>query len=192
MYSTVIIDNYDSFTYNLVHLVSEVTEDQNISVMKNDNVDYNVLDQSHNIILSPGPGVPDEAGDLKKIISKYHQSKKILGVCLGHQAIGESFGASLINLNRVFHGKKTKMIQTATPSPIFESIPSEIFVGRYHSWVINKKNDTSQFNIIGIDELGTIMAIQHKTFKLFGLQFHPESIMTEYGKQMIYNFIYNI
>lgn len=191
MIKTVIIDNYDSFTYNLVHLLNELLNEE-IIVMRNDKIDYDILEKTESIILSPGPGIPDEAGDLKKIIQQYHTSKKILGVCLGHQAMGECFGAKLINLPKVFHGQKMKMKLTDVASPLFENIPKEFFAGRYHSWAIDKSSDISQFDTTAIDEYGEIMAMQHKTFKLYGVQFHPESIMTEYGKKMIGNFLNTI
>lgn len=185
---TVIIDNYDSFTYNLVHLVNEIIK-KDVLVMRNDEVDYEILDKALTIILSPGPGIPEEAGDLKYIIKKYFRIKPMLGVCLGHQAMGEVFGSKLINLNNVFHGKKTLINQTNFESPIFKDVPQTFYAGRYHSWVIDNNSHTKEFQITAVDETGEIMAIQHKQYKAYGVQFHPESIMTEFGKQMLTNFI---
>jgi anthranilate synthase component II len=188
MSKVIIIDNYDSFTYNLVHIVREITNEY-VQVMRNDEVDYSKVDESTHIILSPGPGIPDEAGDLKKIIHAYSKSKKILGVCLGHQAIGEVFGASLYNLSDVFHGKRTLMRKTVYPTPLFDGIDENFYAGRYHSWAIKKESDTSAFNITAVDEFDEIMALQHKSLPVFGVQFHPESIMTDHGKTMLENFI---
>jgi anthranilate synthase component 2 len=188
MTKVIIIDNYDSFTYNLVHIVREITNEY-VSVMRNDEVDYAKVDESTHIILSPGPGIPDEAGDLKKIIASYSSSKKILGVCLGHQAIGEVFGAKLYNLSEVFHGKRTLMKKTSFETPIFENIDNTFYAGRYHSWAIQKNSDTSAFNITAVDEQDEIMALEHKTLSVYGVQFHPESIMTDHGKIMLENFI---
>jgi anthranilate synthase component II len=185
----IIIDNYDSFTYNLVHIVNEIIGKE-VTVMRNDKVDYNLIDRASHIILSPGPGIPDEAGDLKKVISSYAATKKVLGVCLGHQAIGEVFGAELYNLAHVFHGKKTLMHLTEQSSPIFNTLPSTFFAGRYHSWAVNKDTDISAFNITAVDDDGEIMAMSHKTLAVHGVQFHPESIMTEHGKTMIQNFLH--
>jgi anthranilate synthase/aminodeoxychorismate synthase-like glutamine amidotransferase len=190
MNNIIIIDNYDSFTYNLVHLVNEVST-HHLTVMRNDEVDYALVEECTHIILSPGPGIPDEAGDLKSIINTYCKSKKMLGVCLGHQAIGEVFGAELYNLPKVFHGKKTAIHQTAFKSPLFQDVDEVFFAGRYHSWAIDKSSDTSAFDITAIDDDGEIMALQHKTLQLYGVQFHPESIMTDQGKVILKNFIDN-
>jgi anthranilate synthase component II len=185
----IIIDNYDSFTYNLVHIVNEILASE-VTVMRNDKIDYAFVDEASHIILSPGPGIPDEAGDLKKIIREYAPFKKVLGVCLGHQAIGEVFGAELYNLSNVFHGKRTLMHLTVEKSPIFRGLPSTFYAGRYHSWAVNKSTDVSAFNITAVDDEGEIMAMSHKSLHVHGVQFHPESIMTEYGKTMIQNFLH--
>ncbi len=185
---TIIIDNYDSFTYNLVHIVEELTGDK-VTVVKNDEVDFDTLHEYSHIILSPGPGIPEEAGDLKKVIEVMAPTKKILGVCLGLQAMGEVFGAKLKNLNDVFHGMRTLMYQTELKSPIFEGIADEFYAGRYHSWVIDNQSDTNSFKINAIDADGEIMAITHNQFQSYGVQFHPESIMTDDGKLMIQNFL---
>jgi anthranilate synthase component II len=185
----VMIDNYDSFTYNLVHIINEVLKDSEVIVMRNDEVDYTILDEATHIILSPGPGIPDEAGDLKKVIKEYASKKIMLGVCLGHQAIGEVFGAELYNLSNVFHGKRTLMSKTKIETPIFDNISDDFYAGRYHSWAIDKSSDTSAFNITAVDEYDEIMALQHKTLSVYGVQFHPESVMTDNGKTMIENFL---
>jgi anthranilate synthase component 2 len=172
-----------------VHIINEVLVDKEVIIMRNDEVDYKIVDEASHIILSPGPGIPDEAGDLKKIIEDYASSKIILGVCLGHQAIGEVFGAELYNLSNVFHGKRTLMSKTDYSTPIFDRLDNNFYAGRYHSWAINKSSDTSAFNITAVDEYDEIMAIQHKTLKVYGVQFHPESVMTDHGKIMIENFL---
>jgi anthranilate synthase component II len=188
MIKIIIIDNYDSFTYNLVHMVKEMAHHQ-LDVMRNDEIDYVKIDASSHIILSPGPGIPDEAGELKKVIKMYSESKKILGVCLGHQAIGEVYGARLNNLAHVFHGRRSKMIQTKKSGPLFNNVEATFYAGRYHSWAIDKESNTSAFDITVVDESDEIMAVQHKSLPVFGVQFHPESIMTEQGKVIVQNFI---
>lgn len=186
--NVIIIDNYDSFTYNLVHIVEELLEKE-VTVIRNDQFKISELDKYEFIILSPGPGLPEEAGLLKEVITTYGSSKKILGVCLGLQAIGEVYGARLRNLSSVLHGQRTIMHQTSTFSPIFEGIEPSFYAGRYHSWVIDKDSDTSAFILTAVDDDGEIMAIQHKEHKVYGLQFHPESIMTDDGKMMLKNFL---
>lgn len=188
MKKILIIDNYDSFTYNLVHLVEELV-DESITVKRNDEVTLEEIDDYDYLILSPGPGIPDEAGLLKPIIAKYASSKKIFGVCLGLQAIGEVFGSSLKNLSTVFHGIQTDMIVTDRDNLIFEGIETTFTAGRYHSWVIDKDSISDDLRITCEDDQGEIMAIQHKKFDLYAVQFHPESIMTPDGKKMIQNFL---
>lgn len=184
----IIIDNYDSFTYNLVHIVEEVLG-KKVRVVRNDEFDIKELVAYDYIILSPGPGVPEEAGLLKEVIKTYGSSKKILGVCLGLQAIAEVYGAQLRNLNEVQHGQRTIMHLTEIKSPIFEDVPEDFYAGRYHSWVIDKSTDTSALEVTSIGENGEIMAAQHKSHQVYGVQFHPESIMTDEGKLMITNFL---
>ena len=184
----IIIDNYDSFTYNLVHIVEEILEGK-VRVVRNDEFDLKELEAYDYIILSPGPGVPDEAGLLKEVIKTYGSSKKIFGVCLGLQAIAEVYGAQLRNLDKVLHGQRTIMYLTGIKSPIFEDVPEDFFAGRYHSWVIDKSSDTSALEVTSIGENGEIMAAQHKSHQVYGVQFHPESIMTDEGKLMIMNFL---
>ena len=181
-----IIDNYDSFTHNLFHYVKQFED--NVVVVKNDKISLTEVDKYDKIILSPGPGLPDEHKNLKIIIKKYAPTKSILGVCLGHQAIAECFGARLKNLEDVLHGVKTKISFLNTDS-LFKNIPNEIKVGHYHSWVIDEKTLPSSFEVISKNEVGIIMSIRHKEYDLKGVQFHPESILTEYGLLMIKNWI---
>jgi len=184
----IIIDNYDSFTYNLVHIVEELLGEE-VEVVRNDMFELKLLESYDYIILSPGPGLPEEAGLLKEGIQRYGSTKKIFGVCLGLQAIGEVYGAQLRNLDSVLHGQRTIMHQTKSPSPIFKGIPESFYAGRYHSWVIDKESDTSNLIITSVDDDAEIMAVQHKDFQVYGVQFHPESIMTDHGKQMLDNFL---
>lgn len=188
MKKVVIIDNYDSFTYNLVHLINEVINGQ-VTVFKNDNFSISDLDEFDYIILSPGPGLPDDAGLLKEVIRKFAGKKKILGVCLGLQAIGEVYGAELKNLPIVYHGMKTRITQTTLEDPILKGIQKYFDAGRYHSWVINKATCPEVLLITSVDEQSEIMSARHRDFQVFGVQFHPESIMTPDGKRIIENFL---
>lgn len=183
----IVIDNYDSFTYNLVHAIQEITG-QIIHVVRNDVIDYDLLDQMEYIILSPGPGIPEEAGDLKKVIKRYAGKKKILGVCLGQQAIAEVFGATLKNLKEVYHGVQTPVTVTYE-DPILQGIASPIDVGRYHSWVVARETLSDDFYITSVDDHDEIMSIRHKEYPLYAVQFHPESILTPSGKEMLTNFL---
>lgn len=188
MKKVVIIDNYDSFTYNLVHLINEVINGQ-VTVFKNDNFSISDLDEFDYIVLSPGPGLPDDAGLLKEVIRNFAGKKKILGVCLGLQAIGEVYGAELKNLPIVYHGMKTRITQTTPDDPILKGIQKHFDAGRYHSWVINKATCPDTLVVTSVDEQGEIMSARHKNFQVFGLQFHPESIITPDGKKIIENFL---
>ncbi|MFZ1749097.1 MAG: aminodeoxychorismate/anthranilate synthase component II [Saprospiraceae bacterium] len=188
MKKVLIIDNYDSFTYNLVHLVNEIIDGE-VSVIRNDQFDIQDVDAYDYIILSPGPGLPDEAGLLKQVIQTYASTKKIFGVCLGLQAIGEVFGGRLKNLSKVFHGIKTTMYLTGDPNPIFDGIASAFEAGRYHSWVVEKSSLPDELTISAVDDQGEIMAIKHKKHHVYAVQFHPESIMTKDGKKMMTNFL---
>jgi anthranilate synthase component II len=188
----VIIDNYDSFTYNLVHLVEKITHTK-VDVYRNDQVSLEKLDEYDKIILSPGPGVPGEAGLLLDIIRQYAPTKSILGVCLGHQAIGEVFGGKLVNLDTVYHGVATpielKSQHAKGKNDLFEGLPSTIDVGRYHSWVIADENFPAELEVTARDEHDLIMALQHKTFDVQGVQFHPESILTPEGEAILRNWL---
>lgn len=188
MKKVIIIDNYDSFTYNLVHLINEITGSE-VVIKRNDQFDIKYLESFEYIVLSPGPGLPDEAGLLKDVIKTYASSKKIFGVCLGLQAIGEVFGGHLKNLSKVFHGMKTTIHQTEIFDPLFKGISPTFDAGRYHSWVINKSDFPDELSITALDDDGEIMAVRHQKFQVYGVQFHPESIMTPDGKAMMTNFL---
>lgn len=182
----IVIDNYDSFTYNLVHYLKDLGCD--VTVFRNDEFVIEEIDPFDKIVLSPGPGIPDEAGLLKEVIKKYAHTKPVLGICLGHQAIGEVFGASLINLEKVYHGVATK-IKIIENDTLFNDIPSEIEVGRYHSWVIDKNTIPNDLIVTSIDENNQIMSLKHKELNIKSVQFHPESILTPFGKRILYNWL---
>lgn len=187
MKKIVVIDNYDSFTYNLVHYLEDLNTI--VTVYRNDEFELDELEKFDKILLSPGPGIPDEAGLLKQVIQKYASSKSILGVCLGQQAIGEVFGGNLINLEKVFHGVATKVTLTVSDEALFNKLPNEFEVGRYHSWVVNQDNFPEVLEITSVDENGQIMSLRHKSFDVKGVQFHPESVLTPLGKQILENWI---
>lgn len=182
----VIIDNYDSFTYNLAHLVKELGAE--VTVFRNDQFLLSELDRFDKIILSPGPGIPSEAGLLMDVIRKYAGRKPMLGVCLGHQAIGEAFGAKLTNLSEVYHGVATPCTQFGN-DPIFEGLPKRIEIGRYHSWVVDKSGFPDCLDITAVSDDGQIMGLKHKNYDIRGIQFHPESVLTPDGKMMIQNWL---
>ena len=181
-----VIDNYDSFTYNLVHYLEDL--DCKVTVARNDQIELEAVAAFDKIVLSPGPGIPDEAGSLKSIIKKYAKTKSILGICLGMQAIGEVFGAKLKNLSTVYHGIQTKVKVNSKKELLFKDLGPEIQVGRYHSWII-EDNLPDCFDITSVDENGQIMAIRHKELDVKGVQFHPESVLTPDGKKMLKNWI---
>lgn len=182
----VIIDNYDSFTYNLSHLVKELGAE--VTVYRNDQFEMDQLDEFDKIILSPGPGIPSEAGLLLDVIKAYAGKKSILGVCLGHQAIGESFGANLTNIGEVVHGVATPCHITADDY-LFEGLPKDIEIGRYHSWVVDKKDFPSDLEITSVSDEGYVMSLRHKTFDIRGIQYHPESVLTKDGKTILSNWL---
>ncbi len=182
----VIIDNYDSFTYNLSHLVKELGAE--VTVLRNDQFELPRLEAFDKIILSPGPGIPSEAGLLLDVIRTYAGRKPILGVCLGHQAIGEAFGGKLENLSEVFHGVATPCHITSN-DPIFNGLDSSITIGRYHSWVVSKEDFPTCLEITAESDEGQIMALRHRDFDIHGIQFHPESVLTPQGRTIIKNFI---
>lgn len=184
----VIIDNYDSFTYNLVHLVERITGVYP-SVFRNDEITVEEVGKYDIIMLSPGPGIPDEAGILKEVIKTYASKKPIFGVCLGLQAITEVFGGSLKNLDFVFHGVATTMKITNFDAVIYKGIPTEFQAGRYHSWIARSKGFPKELEITSVDEFGAIMSLQHKVHNISAVQFHPESILTPLGEQIVRNFI---
>lgn len=182
----VVIDNYDSFTYNLVHLVKELGAD--VDVKRNDQFQLSELEPYDKIILSPGPGIPSEAGLLLDVIKTYAGRKPMLGVCLGHQAIGEVFGAKLENLSQVFHGVATP-IKLLGNDPIFNGLPRRIVVGRYHSWVVSKDGFPDCLEITAESDDGEIMGLRHKDFDIRGIQFHLESVLTPEGKTIMRNWL---
>jgi anthranilate synthase component 2 len=183
----VIIDNYDSFTYNLSHLVKELGAE--VDVVRNDQFKLEDLEGYSKIILSPGPGIPSEAGLLLDVIRTYADKKPILGVCLGHQAIGEVFGAKLENLSDVFHGVATPC-HIIADDPIFSGIERDITIGRYHSWVVSRENLPECLEITAESDEGQIMALRHRTLNVRGIQFHPESVLTPDGKKMLQNWMF--
>ncbi len=183
----VIIDNYDSFTYNLSHLVKELGAE--VTVLRNDQFELADLEQYNKIILSPGPGIPSEAGLLCDVIRTYAGRKPILGVCLGHQAIGEVFGAKLENLSDVFHGVATSC-HIVADEPIFSGIERDITIGRYHSWVVSREDFPDCLEITAVSDEGQIMALRHRELNVRGIQFHPESVLTPDGKKMLQNWLF--
>lgn len=187
MKNILILDNYDSFTYNIVHLVNELG--YKTDVFRNDRITLEEVGKYDRIILSPGPGIPSEAGILMDVIKEYASSKSILGICLGEQAIGECFGAGLQNLTEVFHGVCTP-IRVVSPDRIFDGLDDiQLEVGRYHSWVVSRDNFPECLTVTAEDEQGRIMALAHKTYDVRGVQFHPESILTSRGADMVRNWL---
>src|SRR6187397_429688 len=181
-----VFDDYDSFTYNLVHLVEKITHEK-VDVYRNDQLPMEKVKEYDKIILSPGPGIPEEAGLLLPLIKEYASTKCILGVCLGHQAIGEAFGGSIVNLSDVYHGVATNCHIKHTP--LFEGLGDEVEIGRYHSWVVAKENFPAELEITAEDESGMIMGLQHKTYDVQGVQFHPESVLTPMGEEIMKNWL---
>jgi len=188
-----VFDNYDSFTYNLVHLVEKILGTK-VTVFRNDQIDLDAVNEFDKIILSPGPGIPSEAGLLLPLITAYAAKKSILGVCLGHQAIGEAFGGKLINLSTVYHGLATPIQLVPTSSKqeandIFQGFENELIVGRYHSWVISDEGFPDELEITARDHNNYIMALRHKTYDVQGVQFHPESVLTPEGEKILRNWL---
>jgi len=191
-----VFDNYDSFTYNLVHLVEKILH-QKVDVHRNDQIPLEKVADYDKIILSPGPGVPSEAGMLLTLIKEYAPKKSILGVCLGHQAIGEAFGGKLVNLSTVYHGVATpvKKVRLETSdvkreeSDLFDGLPEQFEVGRYHSWIVSEEGFPKELEVTAKDEQGYIMGLQHKSFDVQGVQFHPESVLTPQGEVILRNWL---
>jgi anthranilate synthase component 2 len=187
-----VFDNYDSFTYNLVHLVEKILHEK-VDVYRNDQIPLEKVKEYDKIILSPGPGIPVEAGLMLPLIKEYASTKPILGVCLGHQAIGEAFGGKLVNLSTVYHGVATpvkiKSEKSKVKNDLFENLPDELEVGRYHSWVVSKENFPEELEITAEDDNGYIMGLQHKTYDVQGVQFHPESVLTPMGEKIMRNWL---
>ena len=183
-----VFDNYDSFTYNLVHLVEKILH-QPVDVYRNDQLPLEQVAAYEKIILSPGPGIPEEAGLLLPLIETYAASKSILGVCLGQQAIGQVFGAKLTNLSKVYHGVATPCRITQPEEPLFEGLPQVIEVGRYHSWVVDREGFPEVLEITAVDDNDMVMGLRHKTYDVQGVQFHPESVLTPQGEQILRNWL---
>lgn len=186
MTNVLVIDNYDSFTYNLVHYLEDL--DCKVTVVRNDKLSLDDVEPYDKIALSPGPGIPDEAGLLKPLIERFAATKSILGVCLGQQAIGEVFGGTLINLEDVYHGVSTKVTITVDDEPLFKGLEKTIEVGRYHSWVVNP-NLPDALEATSFDDNGQVMSLRHKVYDVKGVQYHPESVLTPDGKQILKNWI---
>ncbi|WP_376777230.1 anthranilate synthase component II [Flavobacterium covae] len=182
-----VIDNYDSFTYNLVHYLEDL--DCAVTVYRNDEFELAELEKFDKILLSPGPGIPDEAGLLKQVIEKYAPTKSILGVCLGQQAIGEVFGGQLTNLEKVYHGVATKVKLTNPDEVLFRDLPAEFEVGRYHSWVVANEDFPAVLEVTSVDANGQIMSLKHKSYDVRGVQYHPESVLTPLGKKILENWV---
>ncbi|OCK51138.1 aminodeoxychorismate/anthranilate synthase component II [Chryseobacterium sp. CBo1] len=182
-----VFDNYDSFTYNLVQIIERVLN-QKVDVIRNDQISLEEIEKYDKIILSPGPGIPEEAGILLDLIKKYAPTKSILGVCLGQQAIAEAFGGNLINLSEIYHGVATEAIQT-NEHKLFKDLPQTLEVGRYHSWAVNPENFPEELEITSTDSKGMIMSLKHKIYDVHGVQYHPESILTPDGETIIKNFL---
>lgn len=183
-----VFDNYDSFTYNLVHLVEKIMH-QKVTVFRNDQITLDEVGAYDKIILSPGPGLPGEAGLLLPLIKQYASSKSILGVCLGHQAIAEAFGGTLINLDKVYHGVATPIQIINQQSKLLSGLGETIYVGRYHSWIVDDKTLPPDLEITAVDDNGFIMGLQHKTYDVQGVQFHPESVLTPDGEKIMRNWL---
>lgn len=183
-----VIDNYDSFTYNLVHML-ETFADVNVSVKRNDQLELGDVERFHKIVLSPGPGIPSEAGLMPQIVREFAPSKSIFGVCLGHQCIGEIFGGELQNLSTPIHGKAFPVTVSDEKELLFKDLPKTFLVGRYHSWVVRKGSLPAEVEITAIDSAGEIMALRHAQYDVRGVQFHPESILTEHGYVMLQNWV---
>jgi anthranilate synthase component II len=182
-----VLDNYDSFTYNLVHYLEKISNGS-IEVHRNDKIDLDEVKRFDKILLSPGPGIPSEAGILKDVIKSYSATKSILGICLGQQAIAEVYGGTLINLNKVFHGIATP-VKIIRDDILFKGLPEKFNAGRYHSWLVNPQDFPEVLEITAKDESGGIMALRHKNYDVRGMQFHPESILTEFGVEIISNWV---
>ncbi|HBR10709.1 MAG TPA: aminodeoxychorismate/anthranilate synthase component II [Chryseobacterium sp.] len=182
-----VFDNYDSFTYNLVQMIEQIAGEK-VDVLRNDQVPLQDIEKYDKIILSPGPGIPEEAGILLEVIKKYAPTKSIFGVCLGQQAIAEAFGGSLINLTEIYHGVATESKQVKEHS-IFKNLPETLEVGRYHSWAVDPDNFPEELEITSVDKNGMIMSLKHKTYDVHAVQYHPESILTPDGKKILANWL---
>lgn len=184
-----VLDNYDSFTYNLVHIIRELGYSDQMDIIRNDKLSVEEVGAYDKILLSPGPGIPVEAGIMMDVIKTYAPTKSIMGVCLGHQGIGEAFGSQLTNMDVVLHGFGMKTKVTAKDEYLFDGLPEEFTTGRYHSWVVDENHLGSDLEVTALGEDGKVMALRHKTYDVRGVQFHPESILTENGKQLMQNWL---
>ena len=184
-----VFDNYDSFTYNLVQLIKEIAVDAKVEVFRNDEITLEAVKAYDKILLSPGPGIPSESGLLLPLIKEYAPSKSIFGVCLGQQAIAEVFGGSLVNLEKVHHGVASTITIIAPDEPLFHNLETTVEVGRYHSWVVNPADFPEVLEITSVDANNQIMSLRHRNFDVRGVQFHPESLLTPYGKQILENWL---
>ena len=183
-----VLDNYDSFTYNLVHIIRELGYGEQMTVVRNDKISLEEIEEYDKILLSPGPGLPKDAGIMPDLIAKYGKDKHILGICLGHQGISENYGASLFNMPEVLHGVGTSATILGK-DPLFEGVPEKLQVARYHSWCVDAESLNGELNLLAIDDENRVMAVKHKTYSVYGLQFHPESVITEHGIQMMKNWL---
>jgi len=188
MSSLLVIDNYDSFTYNLVHLLRHLGV-SDITVHRNDKITVDEAGKFKKILLSPGPGIPLEAGIMPEVVRRYGPTHSILGVCLGHQCIGEVYGGTLINMKHPVHGKAVKSKIVDASEKLFKGLPEEVETGRYHSWLVGNEGFPSCLKVTAVDSQGDIMALSHRTYDVRGVQFHPESILTKFGEQMISNWL---
>lgn len=185
-----VIDNYDSFVYNIIHIIRELGYGDDLTIVRNDKMPIEEVEKYDKILLSPGPGIPSEAGILHEVVRRYGATKSIFGVCLGHQGISEVYGADLYNLDEVMHGLST-VTNVINDDILFEGLPESFLTGRYHSWAVNPSSDLSNLVVTSTDINGTIMSIRHKEYDVRGVQFHPESVLTENGKKMIENWLKN-
>jgi anthranilate synthase component 2 len=182
-----VLDNYDSFTYNLVYILRELND--HVAIFRNDKISLEEVAEYDKILLSPGPGIPSEAGIMHDLVREFGSQKSILGICLGHQGIGEVYGATLENMTDVLHGISDTAIVTDDSERIFQGLPKEIKVGRYHSWTVLPESFTDDLAITAVDEKGRVMGLSHKRYDVKGLQFHPESVLTEHGTEMLRNWL---
>lgn len=189
MKTILVLDNYDSFTFNLVHIIRELGWEDRMEVHRNDKISLAEVAKYDKILLSPGPGIPDEAGIMKQLISQYAPQKDILGICLGHQGIAEVFGAKLFNMDVVLHGIATPTKILTQEDPLFHNLPMKFTVARYHSWSVERQSINGQLTLIAEDETGRVMGIKHNEYSVYGLQFHPESIITEHGIALMENWL---
>jgi anthranilate synthase component 2 len=185
-----VIDNYDSFVYNIIHIIRELGYGDNLSIVRNDKIEIDEVGKYDKILLSPGPGIPSEAGIMQEVVKRYGATKSILGVCLGLQGISEVYGAELYNLKEVMHGVAT-VTNVVNEDILFEGIPTSFLTGRYHSWAVDPSSDLSNLVVTSTDIQGNIMSARHKDYDVRGVQFHPESVLTEHGKKMIENWLKN-